>query len=145
MHRRLRHRLYLPLAPQRLTHGARAVSVCRPQTPSNYWLFLAERDLFRHRKIVPLAGAQGNDKPAPIPFADEGGTSAYRTNQATSRIFSRTPLLDLVLPARRCRTAARAGVLGSGVVAGLNVLPRRHFAETHLTIALVTAIGTWVI
>ena len=82
-------------------------------------------------------------RPSRLPTT--AGPRAYPANQATWRTFSRTTLLDLALPARRCRTAARAGVLGSGLLAGLNVLPGRHLAETHLTIALVTAIGTWVI
>ena len=74
----------------------------------------------------PQGGAprwrQDNDMPTPIPFADDGGTPACRAHLQTAAP-SRTTLPDLALPARRCRAAAPAGVLGSGVLAGLDVLP----------------------
>ena len=48
-----------------------------PAAPSaqNDWLLLGESDWFRHRKLAPLAGAQDNIMPTPIPSADDGGTT----------------------------------------------------------------------
>ena len=56
--------------------------------------------------------------PTPIPFADDGGTPAWR-----ARLASRTTLPDLAVPARRCRDTASAGVPESGV---LDVLRGRY-------------------
>jgi hypothetical protein len=33
--------------------------------------------------MAPLAGAQDNDMPTPIPFADDGGTPAWRARHAS--------------------------------------------------------------
>ena len=58
--------------------------------------------------------------PTPIPSTTAALPPAAQPHLARQ---SRTTLPDLALPARRCRATAPAGVLGSGVLAGLDVLP----------------------
>src|ERR1700733_8694928 len=56
-----------------------------------------------------------------IPFDDDGGTPAWH-----ARLASRTTIPSLAVLARPWRTTAPPGVHGSGVLAGLDVLSRRH-------------------
>ena len=57
--------------------------------------------------------------PTPVPFADDGGTPAWRARHASP---PGTTFPDLAVPVRPRRAAVPAGVHGSGVLAGLDVV-----------------------
>ena len=68
--------------------------------------------------------------PTPIPFADDGGTPAWRARH-TLPTASRFPIWRFLLAVPR--TAALAGVHGSGVLAGLDVLLRALWGRPQLS------------
>jgi hypothetical protein len=126
---------------------------------------------FRRRKVAPFAGAKDNDMPAPIPFADDGGTRAYRADLDTWRNPARRfpiwrfllaaaalpPLLVFMAAAAWLAWMCFQGVMGTpgavialAGIAALAALIRRHTRmEVAMALCLIAIVGlvvlVWVV